>query len=233
MRKAPLVMAAAAILGLTAVTAPSPAERLARARIFPAGRADLCRCGDRGLASNAYAYGPGYGYYGGYRPQVFSGYAPAYYGGYYGGGYADLLWRRLTQEPYYPLFAIVESDPPGHAYCGGPRFHGPQEAATASTIVALINQMKGPPGWPACNSVLQALSRFHTATAGDRRKRRPGSFDRSSQRRKSGAQRRRLAFDPENLRRFGGLCTCTGRNQALGIDVAVANSITATGALSP
>jgi Cyclic nucleotide-binding domain len=35
-----------------------------------------------GLASNAYGYGPGYGYYGGYAPGYYGGYAPAYYGGY-------------------------------------------------------------------------------------------------------------------------------------------------------
>jgi hypothetical protein len=29
-----------------------------------------------GLASNAYGYGPGYGYYGGYGPGYYGGYAP-------------------------------------------------------------------------------------------------------------------------------------------------------------
>ena len=34
-----------------------------------------------GIASNAYAYGPGYGYYGGPGYGYGGGYAPAYYGG--------------------------------------------------------------------------------------------------------------------------------------------------------
>ena len=72
MRKAPLALAAAAILGLTAVTAPSPAEaRWRGGGFFPAVAGGLIAGAViGGLASNAYAYGPGYGYYGG-------GYAPA------------------------------------------------------------------------------------------------------------------------------------------------------------
>ena len=73
MRKAPLVLAAAAVLGLTAVAAPSPAEaRYWRGGgFFPAVAGGLIAGAViGGLASNAYAYGPGYGYYGGYGPGI-------------------------------------------------------------------------------------------------------------------------------------------------------------------
>jgi hypothetical protein len=80
-----------------------------------------------GLASNAYAYGPGYGYYGpgygyygGYAPAYYGGYdgyygdgySPAYYGGYYGGSYPVVRYRRVIR--------------PAYAYYGGPRFYGPR-----------------------------------------------------------------------------------------------------------
>ena len=80
-----------------------------------------------GIASNAYAYGPGYGYYGpgygyygGYAPAYYGGYsgyygggyAPAYYGGYYGGSYPVVRYRRVIR--------------PAYAYYGGPRFYGPR-----------------------------------------------------------------------------------------------------------
>ena len=72
-----------------------------------------------GLASNAYAYGPGYGYYGGgYAPAYYGGYsgyygggyAPAYYGGYYGNSYPVVRYRRVVR--------------PAYAYYGGPRYYG-------------------------------------------------------------------------------------------------------------
>jgi hypothetical protein len=114
MRKAPLALAAAAILGLTAVTAPSPAEAHWRGGgFFPAVAGGLIAGAViGGLASNAYAYGPGYGYYGGGYP-YYGGYAPAYYGGYY-------------DEPYYPVVRCRRVIRPAYAYYGGPRFYGPR-----------------------------------------------------------------------------------------------------------
>ena len=67
-----------------------------------------------GLASNAYGYGPGYGYYGGYAPAYYDGYAPAYYGGYapaYYGGYAPAYYGYRYRRVYRP------------AYYGGPRYY--------------------------------------------------------------------------------------------------------------
>jgi hypothetical protein len=115
MRKAPLALAAAAVLGLTAVTAPSPAEAHWRGGgFFPAVAGGLIAGAViGGLASNAYAYGPGYGYYGGYAPAYYGGYAPAYYGGYY-------------DEPYYPVVRYRRVVRPAYAYYGGPRFYGPR-----------------------------------------------------------------------------------------------------------
>jgi hypothetical protein len=113
MRKAPLALAAAAVLGLTAVTAPSPAEAHWRGGgFFPAVAGGLIAGAViGGLASNAYAYGPGYGYYGGYAPAYYGGYAPAYYG---------------YSEPYYPVVRYRRVVRPAFAYYGGPRFYGPR-----------------------------------------------------------------------------------------------------------
>jgi hypothetical protein len=116
MRKAPLALAAAAVLGMTAVTAPSPAEAHWRGGgFFPAVAGGLIAGAViGGLASNAYAYSPGYGYYGGYAPAYYGGgYAPAYYGGYY-------------DEPYYPVVRYRRVVRPAFAYYGGPRFYGPR-----------------------------------------------------------------------------------------------------------
>ncbi|XIA62171.1 hypothetical protein ACFIOY_21205 [Bradyrhizobium sp. TZ2] len=118
MRKAPLALAAAAILGLTAVTAPSPAEaRWRGGGFFPAVAGGLIAGAViGGLASNAYAYGPGYGYYGGY--------APAYYGGYYG-GYAPAYYGGYYDEPYVPVVRYRRIVRPAYAYYGGYRgFYG-------------------------------------------------------------------------------------------------------------
>ena len=125
MRKALLILALAAVLGLTAVAAPSPAEARWRGGGFFPGIAGGLLAGAviGGIASNAYAYGPGYGYYGpgygyygggyapayyggGYAPAYYGGYAPGYYGGYYGGPYVRRVYR------------------PVYAY--GPRFYGPR-----------------------------------------------------------------------------------------------------------
>src|SRR5438067_2074743 len=121
MRKAALALVAAAVLGFTAIAAPSPAEaRWRGGGFFPAVAGGLIAGAViGGLASNAYAYGPGYGYYGpgyydGYAPAYYGGYAPAYYGGYapayYGGYYAGPVVRRV----YRPAFAY------------GPRIYGPR-----------------------------------------------------------------------------------------------------------
>src|SRR5258706_16356543 len=80
MRKTALVLATAATLGLSSVTAPSPAE--ARGGWGWGGALAgglLAGALIGGLASSAYGYGPGYGYY---RPGYgyYGGYAPAYYG---------------------------------------------------------------------------------------------------------------------------------------------------------
>jgi hypothetical protein len=130
MRKAPLVMAAAAILGLSAVAAPSPAEAHWRGGGFFPGVAGGLLAGAviGGIASSAHAYGPGYGYgprygyyggyapayYGGYAPAYYGGYAPAYYGGYYGGYAPVVRYRRVIR--------------PAHVYYGGPRYYRPYRA---------------------------------------------------------------------------------------------------------
>jgi hypothetical protein len=129
MRKAPLVLAAAAILGLTAVAAPSPAEARdwrGGGGFFPAVAGGLIAGAlIGGLASNAYAYGPGYGYYGGYGPGYYGGYAPAYYGGYYGGGYAPAYYGGGYYGGY-PVVRYRRVIRPAYAYYGGPRFYGPR-----------------------------------------------------------------------------------------------------------
>jgi hypothetical protein len=105
MRKAPLVLTLAATLGLAAITTPSPAEAHWRGGgFFPAVAGGLIAGAViGGLASNAYAYGPGYGYYGGYP--YYGGYYPAYYGGYYDEPYVPVVRYRRVVRPafaYYP-----------------------------------------------------------------------------------------------------------------------------------
>jgi hypothetical protein len=80
MKRAAFILATAATLAVTAVVSPAPAE--ARGGFGP-GLAGGLIAGALigGIASNAYGYGPGYGYYGGYGPGYDGGYAPAYYGG--------------------------------------------------------------------------------------------------------------------------------------------------------
>src|SRR5258708_31590558 len=81
MKKTALVLATAATIVLSAVTAPSAAE--ARGGWGWGGALAgglIAGAVIGGLASSAYGYGPGYGYYGGY-PGYYGGYAPAYYGG--------------------------------------------------------------------------------------------------------------------------------------------------------
>jgi hypothetical protein len=126
-KKTALVLATAAVLGLSAVAAPSPAEARWRGGGFGAGIAGGLIAGAviGGIASSAYGYGPGYGYgypgygyYGGYAPAYYGGYAPAYYGGYdpypwggyttttyYSGGYAPAYYGPRYRRVVRPAFA--------------------------------------------------------------------------------------------------------------------------------
>jgi hypothetical protein len=96
MKKTALVLATAATLGLSAVTAPTPAEARGGWGWGLAGGL-LAGALIGGLASSAYAYGP-YGYYG--YPGYYGGYAPAYYG---------YRYRRVVR--------------PAFAYYAGPRYY--------------------------------------------------------------------------------------------------------------
>jgi hypothetical protein len=121
MKKASLALAAAAVVGLTAVAAPSAAEARWRGGggFFPGVAGGLLAGAViGGIASNGYGYGPGYGYYGG-------GYAPAYYGGggYYGGGYAPAYYGGYYDNPY-PVVRYRRVVRPAYAYYGGgPRYY--------------------------------------------------------------------------------------------------------------
>jgi hypothetical protein len=90
MKKAAVVLSAAAVIAMTTVSVPTPVEARGGWGWGP-GIAGGLIAGALigGLASNAYGYGPGYGYYGpGYG--YYGGDAPVYYGGYghpYYGGY--------------------------------------------------------------------------------------------------------------------------------------------------
>ena len=93
MKKAALALATAATIGVSALVAPSPAQAWRGGGWgvgLAAGLVGAAVIG--GIASSAYAYGPGYGYYGGPGYGYYGGYAPAYYGGYapayYNYGYA-------------------------------------------------------------------------------------------------------------------------------------------------
>ncbi len=80
MKKAVLALATAATIGVTALVAPSPAQAW-RGGWGP-GLAGGLIAGAviGGIASSAYAYGPGYGYYGGPGYGYYGGYGPTYYG---------------------------------------------------------------------------------------------------------------------------------------------------------
>ena len=101
MKKAVLALATAATIGFTTLAAPSPAEAHWRGGGFGLGLAGglIGAAVIGGIASSAYAYGPGYGYYGpGYGYYGPRYYRPAYYGGpyaYYGGPrfYRHRYWR--------------------------------------------------------------------------------------------------------------------------------------------
>ena len=93
MKKAAVVLSAAAVIAMTAVSISTPVEARG-GRGWGPGIAGGLIAGALigGLASSAYGYGPGYGYYGGPGPGYgyYGGDAPVYYGGYghpYYGGY--------------------------------------------------------------------------------------------------------------------------------------------------
>src|SRR5215470_10766185 len=97
MKKTALVLATVGALAVSAVAAPTPAEARWRGGfgVGPALAGGLIAGAViGGLASSAYAYGPGYGYY--------DGYAPAYYGGY---GYDPYPWGGYTTTYYSTGYA--------------------------------------------------------------------------------------------------------------------------------
>ena len=101
MRKPALVLVTAAALAMVAVASPSPAH--ARYYGYGPGIVGGLVAGAliAGIASSAYGYGPGYGYYGGYYPGYYGGYYPAYYGGYYPEYYGGYVYRRLLRlQPF-------------------------------------------------------------------------------------------------------------------------------------
>jgi len=115
MKKAAVVVSAAAVMAVTAVSVPTPVEaRGGWGWGWGPGIAGGLIAGALigGLASSAYAYGPygyygpGYGYYGGYAPAYYGGYGYGrpYYGGYgYGYGRPYYGYRRAYYGygPYY------------------------------------------------------------------------------------------------------------------------------------
>lgn len=126
MKKAALVLVTAAAVGFTALVAPSPAEARWRGGWGPGIAGGLIGAAIiGGLASSAYAYGPGYGYYGpGYG--YYGGYAPAYYGygyapAYYGYGPTYGYTTSYYAPAYYPRYRRVIR--PAYGYYSGPRYH--------------------------------------------------------------------------------------------------------------
>ena len=88
MKKAILALVTAATIGVTAFAAATPAEARWRGGGgwggWGPGLAGGLIAGALigGIASNAYAYGPGYGYYGGPGYGYYGGPGYGYYGGY-------------------------------------------------------------------------------------------------------------------------------------------------------
>jgi hypothetical protein len=113
MRRAVLALATAATIGVTALGTSSPAQAWRGG--WGAGLAGGLIAGALigGIASSAYAYSPGYGYFGGpgygyyggptyysgYTPEY--GYAPAYYGGYGSSYYAPAFYGPRYRRAYY------------------------------------------------------------------------------------------------------------------------------------
>src|ERR1700722_5662521 len=127
MKKAVFALAAAATLGVTALVTPSPAQAW-RGGWGP-GLAGGLIAGAviGGIASSAYAYGPGYGYYGGPGYGYYGGYAPGYYGGgyapaYYSSGYAPAYYGGYRSSYYAPANYGPRYRRP-YAYYGGPRYY--------------------------------------------------------------------------------------------------------------
>ncbi|WP_407148565.1 hypothetical protein [Bradyrhizobium sp. ORS 86] len=93
MKKTALVLTTVGGLAISTMAAPAPAE--ARDGWGPALAGGLVAGAVvGGLASSAYGWGPGYGYYG-YDDYAPGYYAPAYYGGY---GYGDYAYDDVA--PY-------------------------------------------------------------------------------------------------------------------------------------
>src|SRR5205807_8432335 len=119
-------LATAATIGVSALVAPSPAQAWRGGGWGPGLAAGLIGAAViGGIASSAYAYGPGYGYYGGPGYGYYGGYAPAYVGGYapaysnygsapaYSGGY-----RSGSYAPRYFGSGYRRGIPPASAYDG-------------------------------------------------------------------------------------------------------------------
>jgi len=120
MKKAVLALATAATIGVSALVAPSPAQAWRGGGWGPGLAAGLITAAViGGIASSAYAYGPGYGYYGGYAPAYYGGFAPAYYNY----GYAPAYYRSAYYAPVYygPGYRRVIIRP-AYAYYG-PRYY--------------------------------------------------------------------------------------------------------------
>ncbi|MHC2625957.1 hypothetical protein ACVIW2_007989 [Bradyrhizobium huanghuaihaiense] len=121
--KTALVLATVGTLGLSAVAAPTPAEARWRGGFGPALAGGLIAGAViGGLASSAYAYGPGYGYYGPGYGYYGGGYAPAYYGGYEPypwGGYTTTYYSTGYAPAYYG-YGYRRVVRPAYAYYGGP-----------------------------------------------------------------------------------------------------------------
>jgi len=112
------------------LAAPTPAEARWRGGFGPALAGGLIAGAVfGGLASSAYAYGPGYGYYGPgygyYAPRYYGGYAPAYYGGYDPypwGGYTTTYYSTGYAPAYYG-YGYRRAVRPAYAYYGRPFGH--------------------------------------------------------------------------------------------------------------
>ena len=109
MKKAVLAIATAGTIGVTALVAPSPAQAWRGGWGWGPGLAGGLIAGAviGGIASSAYAYGPGYGYYGGPGYGYYGGYAPGYYGGYapaYSYGYAPAYYGGYRSSYYAPAY---------------------------------------------------------------------------------------------------------------------------------